>query len=53
MVLGQIADDRTMKGMEKISAVVESGAEANVLPEKMMQSIPLKSSAASKSIKIF
>ena len=34
--LGQVADDRTRKGMVKISAVVDSGAEANALPEHMM-----------------
>ena len=27
MILGQVADDRTRKGMVKISAVVDSGAE--------------------------
>ena len=32
----QVADDRTQKGMVKISAVVDSGAEANALPENMM-----------------
>ena len=51
MILGQVADDRTRKGMVKISAVVDSGAEANALPE--MQWIPLKPSSASKSGKIF
>ena len=39
--------------MVKISAVVDSGAEANALPENMMQWIPLKQSSASKSGKIF
>ena len=39
---GQFADDRTKKGMEKISAVVDSGAEANAIPEKVTQRIPLK-----------
>ena len=53
MVLGKVADDRTKKEMVKISAVVDSGAEANVLPENMMQWIPLKPSSASKSGKIF
>ena len=53
MILGQVADDRTRKGMVKISAVVDSGAEANALPEGMMQWIPLKPSSASKSGKIF
>ena len=53
MILGQVADDRTRKGMVKISAVVDSGAEANALPENMMQWIPLKPSSASKSGKIF
>ena len=53
MILGQVADDPTRKGMVKISAVVDSGAEANALPENMMQSIPLKPSSASKSGKIF
>ena len=43
MILGQVADDRTRKGMVKIFAVVDSGAEANALPEKR---IPLKPSAA-------
>ena len=46
-ILGQVADDRTRKGMVKISAVVDSGVEANALPENMMQWIPLKSSSAS------
>ena len=32
MILGQVADDRTKKGLVKISAVVDSGAEANALP---------------------
>ena len=53
MILGQVADDRTRKGMVKISAVVDSGAEANALPENMMQWIPLKPISASKSGKIF
>ena len=53
MMLGQVADDRTRKGMVKISAVVDSGAEANALPENMMQWLPLKPSSASKSGKIF
>ena len=53
MILGQVADDRTRKGRVKISAVVDSGAEANALPENMMQWIPLKPSSASKSGKIF
>ena len=53
MILGQVADDRTKKGMVKISAVVDSGAEANALPEIMMQWIPRKPSSASKSGKIF
>ena len=53
MILGQVADDRTRKGMVKISAVVDSGAEANALPENMMQWIPLKPNSASKSGKIF
>ena len=34
----QVADDRTKKGMVKISAVVDSGAEANALPENMVDS---------------
>ena len=51
MILGQVADDRTRKGMVKTTAVVDSGAEANALPE--MQWIPLKPSSASKSGKIF
>ena len=53
MILEQVADDRTEKGMVKISAVVDCGAEANALPENMMQWIPLKTSSASKSRKIF
>ena len=53
MILGQVADDRTKKRMVKISAVVDSGAEANALLENMMQWIPLKPSSASKSGKIF
>ena len=36
MISEQVADDRTKKGMVKISAVVDSGAEANALPENMM-----------------
>ena len=42
MILGQVADDRTKKGMVKISTVVDSGAEANALPENTMQWISLK-----------
>ena len=53
MILGQVADDRTKRGMVKISAVVDSGAEANALPENMIQWILLKPSSASKSGKIF
>ena len=49
----QVDDDQTRKGMVKISVVVDSGAEANALPENMMQWIPLKPSSASKSGKIF
>ena len=52
-ILGQVADDRTRKRMVKISVVVDGGAEANALPENMMQWIPLKPSSASKSGKIF
>ena len=52
MILGQVSDDRTRKGMGKISAVVDSGAEANTLPEKMVQWIPKKPSSASKSAEI-
>ena len=48
MILGQVADDRTRKGMVKISAVVDSGAPAKALPENMMQWLPLKPSSASK-----
>ena len=48
MILGQVADDRTRNGVVKISAVVDSGAEANVLPENVMQWIPLKPRSASK-----
>ena len=53
MILGQFADDRTGKGVVKISAVVDSGAEANALSENMVQWIPLKPSSASKTRKIF
>ena len=53
MILGQVDDERSKKGVLKISAVVDSGAEANALPENMMQWIPLKPSSASKSGKIF
>ena len=53
MILGQVADDRTKKGMVDISAVVDSDAEANGLTGNMMQWIPLKPSSASKSGKIF
>ena len=53
MILGQVADDPTKKGMVTISAVVDSGAEANAPRENMMQWIPLKPSSASKSGKIF
>ena len=53
MILCKVADERTKKGMVKISAVVDSGTEANALPENMMQWIPLKPSAASKSGNIF
>ena len=53
MILGQVADDRTKNGMVKISAVVDSGEEANALLENMMQWSPLKPSSASKSGKIF
>ena len=49
MIPGQVADDRTKKGMVKISAVVDSGAEAHALPESTMQWLPLKPSSASKS----
>ena len=53
MILGQVVDDRTRHGMVKISAVVDSGAEANALPENMMQWILLMPSSASKRGKIF
>ena len=53
MILGQVADDRTKKGIVKISAVVDTGAEANALSENMMQWIPLKPLSVSKSGKIF
>ena len=53
MILGQVVDDRTRKGIVKIFAVVDSGAKENALPEDMMQWIPLKPSSASKSGKIF
>ena len=49
MILEQVADDRTRKGVVKISAVVDSGAEANAFPENMMQWIPLKLCSAFKS----
>ena len=32
-----VADDRTMKGLVNFSAAVDSGAEANALPENMTQ----------------
>ena len=48
MIFGQVADDRNKKGIVKISTVVDSGAEANALPENMMQGIPLGPSSASK-----
>ena len=44
----KVADDRTKKGMVKISAVVVSGAEPNEFPENMMQWIPLKPSSSGK-----
>ena len=53
MILGQVADDRTRKGMVKIFEVVDSGAEANALPENMVQWIPLKPRSLSKSGNIF
>ena len=53
MILGQVANDRTKRGMVKISAVVDSGAEANALRENMMQWILWKPSSASKSGKMF
>ena len=37
----------------KISAVVDSGAEANAFPENVMQWIPLKPRSASKSREFF
>ena len=43
-ILEKVADGRTKKEMKKVSAVVDSGAEANALPENMMQWIPLKPS---------
>ena len=46
LILEQVADDRSKIGMVKIYAVVDSGAEANALPENMMQWIPLKPSSA-------
>ena len=46
MILGQVADVRTRKGLVKIFALVDSGAEANALPENMMQWIPLKPSSS-------
>ena len=53
MILLQVADDRSKNGMVKISAVVDSSAEANALPENMMWWIPLKPSSASKPGKVF
>ena len=53
MMLEQVADDRTRKGIVKISAVVDSGEEANAHPENMMQWMPLQPSSAWKSGKIF
>ena len=53
MILGQVADDQSKKGMVKISAVVDIGAEASALLENVTQWIPLKPSSASKSGKIF
>ena len=41
MILGQVADDHTKKGLVKNSTVVDSGAGANVLPENMMLWVPL------------
>ena len=52
MILGQVAGHQNRKVM-KISAVADRGAEANALPENMMQWIPMKPSSASKSGKIF
>ena len=49
MILGQIADDHTEKGLVKNSTVVDSGAGANALPENMMMWVPLNPSSASKS----
>ena len=43
MILGQVANNRSKKGMVKISAVADSGGEANALFENTMQWIPLKS----------
>ena len=53
MILGQVAHGRTRKEKVQISTVVDVSAEANALPENMMQWIPLKPSSASKSGKIF
>ena len=36
VILGQVPDDRTQKGLVKISAVVDSGEGAHALPESMM-----------------
>ena len=39
MTLGQVADDRSKIGMVKISAVVDSVAEANALPENTIETM--------------
>ena len=49
MILVQVADDRTRKGMVKISAFVDCGAEANALPENMMQWIPVQPQSHGRS----
>ena len=46
MILGKVADDRSKKGTVNISAVVDSRAEANALPENMMQWIPFMPSSS-------
>ena len=53
MILEQVADDHTEKGLVRNSTVVDSGAWANVLPENMMMWVPLNPSSASKSGKSF
>ena len=55
MILGKVLATEPRQEQEalRISAVVDSGAEANALPENMLQWIPLKPSSTFKSGKIF